>query len=76
MSKFVYLDTEERSIEDKKYYCIFILEMQSHNIFKIFKIVNEPISTKLKNLKIFQDVSSQISYVIKRDGRISLDISL
>ena len=74
MSKFLLMDIEEQTIQEKKFLCIFLYETRTHNIFRIYKLYDSKLFDNLKNFKNFQDITERITYVIKRDGKVSLDI--
>lgn len=75
MNKFFYIDTESKDIQGKKYLCIYTLELTKKIIFKSYKLYTDELANKLKNLKIFQDITNNVYFVIKRDGKISIDIN-
>ena len=77
MSKqFLFIDYETRTIEGKDFVVIFLLECNRKQLFRIYKIKEGNIISKLDNLKKFQDITSLIDFVIKRDNKIALDIKL
>lgn len=75
-NQFFYLGYEERNIEGKEFLVIYVLEFSKKQIFKIYKTANEDLIFKLDNLEDFSNINDFIGFVIKRDGKISLDIKL
>lgn len=80
MSKtFIYLDTEEKKINDNTFFCIYLLEFSKKVVFKVYKIKNQntkDLENKLSSIKPFENVSNKIDYVIKSDGKVAIDINL
>lgn len=70
-----YSKTKERKIEDKDYYVIVVIDDTNEQYFYIYK---QKTDTKAKDFvmkhKKFDDITSEISFAIKRDRKISLDI--
>ena len=81
-NQFFYLGYEEKFIEGKEFLVIYVLELCKKQIFKIYKTskiyktVNNDLISKLDTLKNFDNINDYIGFVIKRDGKISLDINL
>lgn len=74
MSKFYYLGTDERTIEDKSFLKVSVVELEKKQIFNIYKIKDSSNLTKISTFKTFEDITDKITYVIKTGGKISLDI--
>ena len=75
-NQFFYLGYEERNIEGKEFLIIYVLEFTKKQIFKIYKTANKDLIFKLDTLEDFSNINDFIGFVIKRDGKISLDIKL
>lgn len=74
--QFLFVDYETRNIEGKDFVVIFLLECNRKQLFRIYKIKDGNIISKLDNFKKFQDLTNLIDFVIKRDNKIALDIKL
>lgn len=74
-NQFLYVDTEKRNIENKEFLVIYVLEFYKKRVFKIYKLYNSNLSAKLATLEKFDNINDYISFAIKGDGRISLDIN-
>lgn len=75
-NKFLYLDTEIANIQEKRFLRIYILELNRKIVFKVYKLYTPELAEKLKNLNILTDCTKQTNFVIKRDGKLSIDINL
>lgn len=75
-NQFLYVDTEKKNIEGKEFLVIYILEFYKKQVFKIYKLYNSNLSEKLASFKKFDNINDYISFVIKGNGKISLDINL
>ena len=73
--RFYYIGDEILNIQNNKMLCIYILDITKHCIFKIYK-KNIELQEQLTNINYFDEVTSFIRFVIKRDGKCSLDIIL
>lgn len=79
---FIYLDYEQKTIGDKDFIVIYVLEFYKKQVFKIYKKHNDDLINKLELLdKLdkfvgYQNINDNICFDIKRDGKISLDIKL
>ena len=73
---FLFVDYDTKNIEGKDFIIIYLLEYNKRQIFRIYKIKDTEIMKKIDNLKFATDVTDLIDYVIKRDGKISLNIKL
>lgn len=76
MNKFLYLDTELVDIQEKKFFKIYLLEIERKIVFTIYKPYTKELAEKLKDLKQLTNISSNVLFVIKRDGKLSLDINI
>lgn len=74
--QFLYLDYETRNIEGKDFIVICVLEYYRKQVYRIYKLKNADIIKKLDNFKHFDNINNLVDFVIKRDGKISLDIKL
>lgn len=74
MDEIYFLSSDLRTIEDKKYYRITILDVKNEQVFTFYRIAD----TKAKNFcemhKRFDNISNALIFVIKRNNRISFDI--
>ena len=71
-----YLGYEEFSYNDINLFKIIILDLKSKTVHNVFKSANKDLKSKLDNIKLFDNVSSFVSFGIKRNGVIALDINL
>lgn len=76
MNKFLYLDTELCNIQEKQYLRIYLLELEKKIVFKIYKPYTKDLAEKIKDLKQFTNLSQNVFFAIKRDGKLSLDINI
>lgn len=75
-NQFLFLDYEKRRINDKEFIVIDVLEFSKKQIFRIYKSFDTNLVAKLDNFKNFENFNNYITFAIKRDGKISLDIKL
>lgn len=75
-NQFLYLDYEKRNIEGKEFLVIYVLEIYKKQVFKIYKISDNNLISKLDTFEKFHNINDYVGFVIKRDGKISLDIKL
>ena len=75
-NQFLFLDYETKNIEGKDFVIIYILEFNKKQIFKIYKLQQRDLVQKLETFNHFDNINDFIDFVIKRDGKISLDIKL
>lgn len=75
-NQFLYVDYEKRNIEGKEFLLIYVLEFYKKQIFKIYKIADNNLISKLNTFEKFDNINDYITFAIKRDGKISLDINL
>ena len=76
MNKFIFIDYDEQTIQNKRFLCIYVLDFKTKTVFRIFKPYTDDLYDKYAELESFSDITHYINFVIKRDGKISLDISL
>lgn len=75
-NQFLFVDYEKRNIEGKEFLVIYILEFYRKQVFKIYKISDNNLIGKLNTLSKFDNINDFVDFVIKRDGKIALDIKL
>lgn len=75
-NQFLFIDYEKRNIEGKEFLVIYVLEFYKKQVFKIYKISDNNLISKLNTLEKFDNINDYVGFVIKRDGKISLDIKL
>ena len=75
-NQFFYLDYDIQTIQNKKFICIYVLEFNHKSIFKIYKNYSLELEENIGNYNSFDIIDSKISFVIKRDGKIALDINI
>lgn len=73
---FNYIDFDEQDIQGKKFICIYVLDFEKRIIFKIFKAYNDKLKEFLEGLDSFECINTNLSFAIKRDGKIALDIKI
>lgn len=74
MDNIFYLGNQKRSIDGKDFYRIFILDLKNFQIFSFYKPVDTKVTAFLANRKLFENVSSLLTFAIKRNNKISFDI--
>ena len=74
MSTFYYIGHEQFVIQDNSILKVYVLDFKNKIVHTIYKAFNKDIASKLDNYKPFDNITSSIGFVIKRDGKISLDI--
>lgn len=75
-NQFLFVDYEKRNIEGKEFLVIYILEFYKKQVFRIYKIADNNLIAKLTTFSKFDNINDYVDFVIKRDGKISLDINL
>lgn len=75
-NQFLFVDYEKKQIEGKEFLVIYILEFYKKQVFKIYKISDDNLIGKLTTLSKFDNINDYVDFVIKRDGKIALDINL
>lgn len=69
-----FIKADKRNIEGKEFYKITILDLKNCQLFNFYRLVDNKSTAFVSNAKIFQEVSNQLSFVIKRNNKISFDI--
>ena len=75
-NQFLFIDYEKRNIEGKEFLVIYVLEFYRKQVFKIYKISDNNLISKLNSFEKFDNINDYLGFAIKRDGKISLDIKL
>ena len=73
---FYFLECTEETIQKQKFLCFYVLDFDKHIVFRIFKKYTDELQAKSDDLAMFEDISGDISFAIKRDGKIALDINI
>ena len=73
---FYFLDVQDEKIKDQRFICIWFLDLEKHTIFRIYKKYKEEEFEKFCDLELFEDITNNVSFVIKRDGKLALDINI
>ena len=72
---FHYLGFDVQEIQNKKFICIYVLDIEKKVIFKLFKVFNDVLKEYLEdNFETFDDITRYLNFVIKRNGKVALDI--
>lgn len=74
MTKFCYLGNEQTNINEKAFLKIYVLDMTNKYVHTIYKLDSRQLLDKFSNIKMFEDITNIITFAIKRNGKISLDI--
>lgn len=75
MIKYYFLGFEQFvTKDDKTIVKVYFLDFNHKLVRIVFKPFTKDFVEKLNSIKIFDDITNLISFVIKRDGSISLDI--
>lgn len=69
-----FIKSDKRTIENKDYYKITILDLKNCQLFSFYRLVDSKSTSFVSNVKLFQEVSNQLTFVIKRNNKISFDI--
>lgn len=75
-NQFLFVDYENRNIDGKVFVVIYILEFYKKQVFRIYKIADDNLITKLNTFEKFDNINDYVGFAVKRDGKISLDIKL
>lgn len=75
-NQFLFLDYKKRNIEGKEFLVIYVFEFNTKQVLKIYKIPDDNLISKLDTFEKFENINYYLDFVIKRDGKISLDIKL
>lgn len=73
---YYYIDYDTQEIQNNKFICVYVLNFERRLVFKIYKQYNDKLAEYLNDLGLFEEISSHISFNIKRDGKIALDIKI
>lgn len=73
---FYFLDITDEKIKNQRFICIWFLDLEKHTIFRIFKKYTDDEFDKFSDIELFEDISNYISFIIKRDGKVALDINI
>lgn len=73
---YYYIDCTDETIQKNKFKCFYVLNFDKHILFRIFKKYTNDLDDKIKEMGIFEDITNKISFAIKRDGKIALDINI
>lgn len=73
---FYFLECTEEKIKNQRFICIWFLDFDKHTIFRIFKKYTDDDYEKYSDFAQFEDITNRITFVIKRDGKLALDINL
>lgn len=76
MEKLIYLGYETQEIQGHQFICVYVLNLDKKVILKIYKQYDEKLNSNLCTLSLFDEISNYCSFVIKRDGKIALDINI
>lgn len=72
---FYFIDYDIQEIQKKKFICVYVLDFEKKVIFRIFKVFNDKLNEYLQdNFTAFENINPHLDFVIKRDGKIALDI--
>ena len=69
-----FIKADKRSIEDKDYYRITILDKKNCQLFNFYKLVDTKSTSFVNSVKLFEEISQKLTFVIKRNNKISFDI--
>ena len=73
---FYFLECTEETIQKQKFICFYVLNFDKHIVFRIFKKYTDEMADKQAEFAMFEDITDRISFAIKRDGKIALDIKI
>lgn len=69
-----FVKADKRNIEDKEYYKITILDRKNCQLFNFYKLVDAKSTNFVTSVKLFEEISQKLTFVIKRNNKISFDI--
>ena len=75
-SQFLFISYEKRNIGGKEFLAIYVLEFYRKKVYTIYKISDDYLISKLNTFEKLDNINDYVGFVIKRDGKISLDIKL
>lgn len=74
---FYFIDYDIQEIQKKKFICVYVLDFDKKVVFRIFKVYNDKLKEYLDNtFEPFLNINAHLNFVIKRDGKIALDINI
>lgn len=73
---FYFIGNNERTIDNNKLIAIYVLNFDKKIVHTIYKKYSDELCLKLAEFQYFTDITQYISFNIKRDGKIALDIKL
>lgn len=73
---FYFLECTDETIQKQKFLCFYVLNYEKHIVFRIFKKFTDELYNNAIEFSLFEDITDKISFAIKRDGKISLDIQI
>lgn len=77
MYKFYYLGCDTTKIENNDFIKIYVLDLENKFVHSIYKLnSNKNLVEKLSSIKVFDNITNFVTFAIKRNGKISLDIKL
>ena len=74
MDTFFYLGKLEQEIEGKKWIKILVFSNSKLVIVPIYKLYSNDLKGRLDKLKQFDNISSLVTFAIKSNGKVTLDI--
>lgn len=74
MNTFYFLGYETFKFNDNDLLKVYVLDFKNKIVHNIYKSVTKELISKLEGYKPFDNVTNLISFVIKRNGKITLDI--
>ena len=75
-NQFLFIAYEKRNIGGKEFLAIYVLEFLRKKVYTIYKVSNDNLISKLNTFDKLDNINDYVGFVIKRDGKISLDIKL
>lgn len=73
---FHFLQCTDETIQKQKFLCFYVLDYEKHMVFRIFKKYTDEMYVKSTEFEVFEEITDKISFAIKRDGKIALDINI
>lgn len=71
---FYFIGNEEKSIHDNKLIAIYVLNFDKKIVHTLYKKYSDELWLTLTDFQYFTDITKFITFYIKRDGNIALDI--
>lgn len=69
---FIYAD--KRTIEGREFYRITVLDKNNLQIFSFYRAVDSKSTSFVNSCKLFDEISTKLTFIIKRNNKISFDI--